>query len=43
MDKQNDLIDVIKEWVKIDNEIKHLKNEENKRKNQQKAHKNIII
>ena len=37
MDKQNDLIDVIKEWVKIDNEIKHLKNEENKRKNQQKV------
>ena len=37
MNKQNDLIDVIKEWVKIDNEIKHLKNEENKRKNQQKV------
>ena len=36
MEKQNDLIDVIREWVKIDNEIKYLKNEENKRKNQQK-------
>ena len=36
MEKQNDLIDVIREWVKIDNEIKYLKNEENKRKNKQK-------
>ena len=36
MEKQNDLIDVIREWVKIDNEIKYLKNEENKRKNQKK-------
>jgi len=36
MAQQKDLVDVIKEWVKIDNEIKYLKNEENKRKNQQK-------
>ena len=43
MEKQNDLIDVIREWVKIDNEIKYLKNEENKRKNQQKIiSKNLI-
>ena len=28
----NDLIEKIKIWVKLDNEITHLKNEENKRK-----------
>ena len=42
MDKQNDLIDVIKEWVKIDNEIKHLKNEENKEKINKNYFKNLM-
>lgn len=33
----NELIAKIKDWVRLDNEITHLKNEENKRKKIQKA------
>ena len=32
----NELVNVIKEWVRVDNEIKQLKKEETKRKNSQK-------
>ena len=32
----NELVNVIKEWVRVDNEIKQLKKEETKRKNNQK-------
>ena len=32
----NKLVNVIKEWVRVDNEIKQLKKEETKRKNNQK-------
>ena len=37
MDSKADLIKYIKEWVKVDNEIRQLKKEETKRKNEQKA------
>ena len=37
MDSKADLIKYIKEWVKVDNEIRQLKKGETKRKNEQKA------
>jgi hypothetical protein len=39
----NDLIEKIKIWVKLDNEITHLKNEENKRKKIQKEVSNDLM
>lgn len=39
----NELITKIKEWVRLDNEIRQLKNEENKRKAHQKTVSNELM